>query len=133
MKNQKHAVSKYGPRLDFLEPPRVIACTWKVQKTILANLRKAAHSRVDPARAGRSRELLEQLETKRVVADRHERLEPVVAAAPAPTLAAAPPAERAVPHSERQDRWPTCAVVKRCLTAVTGWAKRTWTAGLARG
>ena len=64
MKNQKPVSSNRKQRDAFVEPAMTIACTRKVRKIILANLRKAAYSRLDPVRAGRSRQLLEQVETR---------------------------------------------------------------------
>ena len=73
MKTQKHVAPKQKPRPELVEPERSIACTQKIRKRILANLREACRCRVSKERAGRARQILGQIEAAQAAAERRNR------------------------------------------------------------
>ena len=81
MKIRKSVVSGRKHPTVYVEPTRSIACPRNVAKRILRNLRRVAHSRVDPKRAWRSKQLLEQVEAEQAAAGRRKHGERVAAGA----------------------------------------------------
>jgi hypothetical protein len=129
MKTQKHVAPKQKPRPEFVEPERSIACTRKIRKRILANLREACYCHVGKERAGRARQILGQIEAEQAAAERRNRDGQLAAAALPPS----PAVPQTLPQGEQRRQLPAPASVKQGITTVTRWVKKAWAGRWTRG
>jgi hypothetical protein len=99
-----------------------VTCPRWVQRTMLRNLRDAAHCRVNLDRAARARQIMEQIKAEQAAAERRPNIEQPVAVA----QQSSPPTVIAQPgRADRfQRRRPVHQVAKRRLNAVARQAHR---------
>jgi hypothetical protein len=127
MAQQKYVISRRKHRTQFVDSVPNATCTSKIRKRFLDNLRRATYSRVDPRRAPRSRQLLEQIEATQATATHRPHVEQPVAV----TLPSLPPAvvERQGPPNRIRRGWRALATVKQCLHEAAQWMMRIYSGG----